>query len=77
VDYAAGTCRVAFYTPAAVVDGFVEAPHARMELRFVPTVADDAKQLPARPVPTLANSDMKLYPAVATFLAGGIWRFAC
>jgi hypothetical protein len=33
--YAAGTCRVAFYTPAAVAGRFVEAPYAKMELRFV------------------------------------------
>jgi hypothetical protein len=39
VDYAAGTCRVAFYTPDAVAGGFVEPPHAKMELRFVATEA--------------------------------------
>jgi hypothetical protein len=41
VDYAAGTSRVAFYTPAAVAGRFVEAPYARMELRFVATDAED------------------------------------
>jgi hypothetical protein len=40
VDYAAGTCRVAFYTPAAVAGGFVKPPHAKMELRFEETVPD-------------------------------------
>jgi hypothetical protein len=39
VDYYEGTCRVAFYTPAAVAGGFVEAPHAKTELRFVATAA--------------------------------------
>jgi hypothetical protein len=60
VDYAAAACRVAFYTPAAVAGGFVEAPHARMELYFVPTVADDARQLPARPIPTRAGAGVEL-----------------
>jgi hypothetical protein len=64
VDYAAGTCRVAFYTPAAVAGGFVEAPHAQMELRFV------------GPDPTLADSGLALYPAAEAFDAGTIWRFA-
>jgi hypothetical protein len=45
VDYAAGTCRVAFYTPAAVAGGFVEAPHAKMELRFVATQASKKRWL--------------------------------
>jgi hypothetical protein len=63
VDYAAGTCRVAFYTPAAVVGGFVEAPYAKMELRFVATAA--------------ADSRVQLYPAVnaARVGAGAVWRF--
>jgi predicted DNA-binding WGR domain protein len=75
VDYAAGTCRVAFYTPAAVTGGFVEAPHARMELRFVATEADQDDS-PARPIPTLPDSNVELYPAVETmFAAGAIWRF--
>jgi hypothetical protein len=70
VDYAAGTCRVAFYTPAAVAGGFVEAPHAKMELRFVVT------ERPLRPIPTRADSGVDLYPAATTFDAGAIWRFA-
>jgi hypothetical protein len=76
VDYAAGTCRVAFYTPAAVAGGFVEAPYARMELRFVATAADDRPiwgPTPARLLPTVAG-DMQLHPAVATFSVGGICR---
>jgi hypothetical protein len=32
VDYIANTCRVAFYTAAAVVTGFAEAPHAKMAI---------------------------------------------
>jgi hypothetical protein len=75
VDYAAGTCRVAFYTPAAVAGGFVQAPHAKMELRFVATEAIERYHVPARPVPTLADSGVELYPAVATSAAGAIWRF--
>jgi hypothetical protein len=39
VDYYEGTCRVAFYSPAAVASGFVEAPHAKVALRFVATAA--------------------------------------
>jgi hypothetical protein len=35
VDYAASTCRVAFDMPTARRGGFVEASHAKMELRFV------------------------------------------
>jgi hypothetical protein len=70
VDYAAGACRVAFYTPAAVAGGFVDAPYAKMELRFVAT------DRPARPVPTVADSGVELYPAASTCAAGAIWRFA-
>jgi hypothetical protein len=70
VDYAAGTCRVAFYTPAAVAGGFVEAAHAKMELRFAPTT------YPPRSIPTLADSDVELYPAAASTIAGVTWRFA-
>jgi hypothetical protein len=79
VDYAAGTCRVAFYTRAAVVGGFVEAPHAKMELRFAATAAGKdmtGVPLPARTVPTAADSSVALYPAVATRGSGIIWRFA-
>jgi hypothetical protein len=79
VDYAAGTCRVAFYTPAAVEGGFVEAPHAKMELRFVATTAgtDGHMPLPARSVPTVPDSDVALYPAVEVFdESRNIWRFA-
>jgi hypothetical protein len=79
VDYIAGTCRVAFYTPAAVAGGFVEAPHAKMELRFVATEADEDyewSKIPARPVPTRADSGVALYPAVETSRAGAIVRFA-
>jgi hypothetical protein len=75
VDSDAGTCRVAFYTPAAVAGGFVEAPYAKMELRFVATEANTWYKTPARPVPTLANSGVKLYPAVGTPDANTVWRF--
>jgi hypothetical protein len=71
LDYAAGTCRVAFYTPVAASGGFVEMPQAKMELRFVAT------ERPARPVPTLADSGVLLYPAATTYDAGAVWRFAC
>jgi hypothetical protein len=73
VDYTAGTCRVAFYTPAAVASGFVDPPHAKMELRFVVTEAKG--HIPARPVPTVADSGVELYPAVMTCSVGTIWRF--
>jgi hypothetical protein len=79
VDYAAGTCRVAFYMPAAVAGGFVMAAHAKMELRFAATVAGNEadRPLPARIVPTAAGSGVALYPAVA---AGAkcevVWRFS-
>jgi hypothetical protein len=50
VDYAAGTCRVAFYTPAAVSGGFVESPDATpvrfgalCERPFAPTNASNVK----------------------------------
>jgi hypothetical protein len=61
VDYAAGTCRVAFYTPAAVAGGFVKAPYAKMELLFVAMEANTHKlfEAPARPVPTIAGSGAK------------------
>jgi hypothetical protein len=77
VDYAAGTCRAAFYTPAAVAGGFLEAPYAKMELRFVATTStvDDDRTIPARPVPTPTDSGVELYPAVATHDMGSIWRF--
>jgi hypothetical protein len=74
VDYSAGTCRVAFYTPEAVAGGFAEAPYAKMELRF-----EDAPQnelTPARPVPTAPDSGVELYPAVETLYKGASWRFA-
>jgi hypothetical protein len=75
VDFAAGTCRVAFYTPEAVAGGFVEAPHAKMELRFVAT--ETTRYRVKRPVPTLADSGVELYPATATDdPVGAIWRFA-
>jgi hypothetical protein len=61
LDYTAGTCRVAFYTPAAVAGGFLEEPHAKMELRFIATKATEAA--PARSVPTIADSGVELYPA--------------
>jgi hypothetical protein len=73
VDYAAGTCRVAFYRPAAVAGGFVEAPHAKMELRFVATPA--TRTVPARSVPTLANSGVELLPAMKASTSGVAWRF--
>jgi hypothetical protein len=75
VDYAAGTCRVAFYTPTAVAGGFVQAPHAKMEMRFVATEADTPSKIPARPVPTLADSRVELFPAATTGSEGAIWRF--
>jgi hypothetical protein len=79
MDYAAGTCRVAFYTPAAVAGGFVAAPHAKMELRFVATPAEVLSAwgtVPARSVPTAAaDSRMQLYPAVASAYAGAACRF--
>jgi hypothetical protein len=76
VDYAAGTCRVAFYTPAAVAGGFVEAPYAKMELHFVANDASLLRNVRARPVPTLVRSGVELYPAAAASGAGAIWRFA-
>jgi hypothetical protein len=80
VDYAAGTCRVAFYTPAAVMGGFMATPHAKMELRFVATAAGKSasgRPTPARTVPTAANSGVALYPAVEAYAASGnVWRFA-
>jgi hypothetical protein len=80
VDYAAGTCRVAFYTPAAVLGGFVEAPHAKMELRFVATAANQdgaGRPIPARTVPTTAESGVALYPAVETYEdSRNVWCFA-
>jgi hypothetical protein len=78
VDYAAGTCRVAFYTPVAVAGGFVEAPHAKMELRFVATAEhNDSRGLiiPARTVPTAADSGVGLYPAVSVSGSGNVCRF--
>jgi hypothetical protein len=83
VDYAVGTCRVAFYTPETVADGFEGAPFATMELRFVaadasPKVSPDGHRLdgiPARPVPTETDSSLDLFPAVGTYEPGAIWRF--
>jgi hypothetical protein len=78
VDYAAGTCRVAFYTPAAVAGGFVETPYAKMELRFVatPPTVWEWGVVPARVAPTAAaGAGMKLYPAIATGYAGAVFRF--
>jgi hypothetical protein len=70
---------VAFYTPAAVAGGFVEAPYAKMELRFVATAAEvEFKRgpVPARSVPTtVADSYVQLYPAVSAAYAGAVWRF--
>jgi hypothetical protein len=40
---------VAFYTPAAVAGGFVEAPHAKMELRFEATSCGQKLEWAARP----------------------------
>jgi hypothetical protein len=80
VDYAAGTCLVAFYKPAAVAGGFVQAPHAKMELRFVATRTSDEwgytrLPIPARTVPTAADSGVALYPAVEVY-SGAVCRFA-
>jgi hypothetical protein len=69
VDYDAGTCCVAFYTPEAVVGGFAEAPYAQMELRF------DAAGAGARARPVI-DSQMALYPAATIYDAGAILRFA-
>jgi hypothetical protein len=72
VDYAAGTCRVAFYTPEAAGGGFVEAPHARMELRFV-----DREKLPGRDVlGQTPHAKVELYPAVQVVGAGVSCRLA-
>jgi hypothetical protein len=65
---------VAFYTPAAVAGGFVQAPYDKLELRFVATPA--GHRLPARTVPTAADSGVALYPAVSTLDCGNAWRFA-
>jgi hypothetical protein len=74
VDYAAGTCLVAFYTPAAVARGFRAAPHAVLELRFVVTEAE--RNIPARSsIPTTPDSVLALYPAVATTFDDAIFRF--
>jgi hypothetical protein len=54
VDYAASTCRLAFYTPEAVAGGFAQPPYARMELRF------------NTPIPETVS----LYPAVSVFRQG-------
>jgi hypothetical protein len=79
VDYAANTCRVAFYTPASVAGGLVEAPYAKMELRFVATAAERVEgwgPVPARSVPSAAvDSRVQLYPAVTIGYAGATWRF--
>jgi hypothetical protein len=78
VDYVTGTCRVAFYTPAAVAGGFVEPSHAKMELRFVASTEDRdiyGMPYPRRPVPTAADSVVALYPAVQTRDRGSVWRF--
>jgi hypothetical protein len=74
VNNVTGTCRVAFYAPKAVAGGFVEVPHARMELRFIETEAHAG--MPARSIPTAAGSTVELYPAVMTGGADAIWRFA-
>jgi hypothetical protein len=74
VDYVAGTCRVAFYTAAAAAGGFAEAPHAKMELRFVAT-EPLASLIPARSLPA-ADRGVELYPAAETGYKGAIWRFA-
>jgi hypothetical protein len=75
VDFAKGTCRVAIYSPEAVADGFMGAPHTTLELRFVATEAKG--DIPARSVPTAAaESQLELYPAVSTDLDGTCWRFA-
>jgi hypothetical protein len=79
VAYAAGTCRVAFYTPAAVAGGFVAAPYAKMELRFGATAAANVPgsgEVRARSVPTAAaNSRLHLYPVVSAGYAGAVCRF--
>jgi hypothetical protein len=75
VDYAAGTCRVAFYTPAAVAGGFMEPPHAKMELRFIATQAIPGCNIAARPAPTAVNSGVDLYPAWGTYGTGATVHF--
>jgi hypothetical protein len=47
VDYAASTCRLTFYTPAAVAGGFVEPPYATTDLRFKAPIPDDVTLYPA------------------------------
>jgi hypothetical protein len=74
LNYDSGTSCVAFYAPKAVAGGFVEAPHAKMELQFNKTEAHAG--IPARSVPTAACSTVELYPAVMTGGADAIWRFA-
>jgi hypothetical protein len=76
VDYAAGTCRVAFYAPEVVAGGFVEAPHAKMELRFVKTLPQTMHVKFDRSIPTAAGSVAKLFPAVMAVGAGAVWHFA-
>jgi hypothetical protein len=74
VDHAAGTCRVAFYAPAAVWNNFETPPFAKMELCFVATAAQWECAIPARLVPTVPISRVELYPAVEADHAGAIWR---
>jgi hypothetical protein len=47
VDYAASTCRLTFYTPAAVAGGFIEPPYATTDLRFDPPIPEDVTLYPA------------------------------
>jgi hypothetical protein len=76
VDYAAGTCRVAFYKPPAVEGGFKKAPYAKMELRFLAMEAFGGRKIPARLVPTAAASlGMEFYPALTSEAASAVYRF--
>jgi hypothetical protein len=69
----------AFYTAAVVAGGFVEAPYAKMELRFVATAAEalrESREIPGRSVPTAAaDSRVQLYPAIGAKHAGAMWSF--
>jgi hypothetical protein len=47
VDYAASTCRLACYTPAAVANDFAQPPYATTELFFNTPIPDDVTLYPA------------------------------
>jgi hypothetical protein len=73
VDYAAHTCRVAFYAPAKARD-FTAPPDGALELQFVPKAEYCSN--PARSDPTMAEGTcMALYPAVGMRWNGGTVSF--